>query len=395
MDNVAGDNAGTDAGAILRAARIRHGDDLDKVAERLRIRLVYLEAIEGGRFSELPGPTYAVGFIRSYAELLGLDGDLIVNRYRNEITADGSSPKLVFPTADSENSIPRGALVMVGLLAAVVAYGLWYFVNTEDRQASAPVEPVPKQIAAATGIEPEPVAKKPDASEAEAAPAISKGESVGVGEGKTKQQESENPAEMAIAPVAPTVAPAAAIVEPEAAAKPSEPTEPSPSVADQPEPPKTEPPKAEPAAEIAAAVTPAPESQPAASPPPTEAPSTSETPQAPAVPEQLASTEPTERAAPAPPPVAELQIVIKALSDSWIRVRDNNAGKLLVTKLLRTGDSYKVPKRSGLSLLTGNAGALQIEVDGILVPSIGPVGTVRRNVVLEADRLSAGTAVVE
>jgi len=88
------------------------------------------------------------------------------------------------------------------------------------------------------------------------------------------------------------------------------------------------------------------------------------------------------------------QIVIRAVIDSWIQVRDMEENKLVMTKLLRSGDTYEVPARRGLSLLTGNAGALEIEVDGNLVPSIGLVGTVRRNVVLDAEKLTSGTAVV-
>ena len=76
-------------------------------------------------------------------------------------------------------------------------------------------------------------------------------------------------------------------------------------------------------------------------------------------------------------------------------MRDDTINELLVTRLLRAGDSYVVPGRSGLKLSTGNAGALEILVDGVAVPSIGGEGTVRRNVVLDADRLMAGTAVSE
>jgi cytoskeleton protein RodZ len=76
-------------------------------------------------------------------------------------------------------------------------------------------------------------------------------------------------------------------------------------------------------------------------------------------------------------------------------VRDNDADKLLITRLLKKGQSYQVPDRSGLSLITGNAGALKIIVDGIAVPSIGPIGTVLRNVTLDPKNLSEGSAVIE
>ena len=68
---------------------------------------------------------------------------------------------------------------------------------------------------------------------------------------------------------------------------------------------------------------------------------------------------------------------------------------LLVTRLLRAGDTYVVPDQPGLTLLTGNAGALEILVDGEAVEPIGEEGAVRRNVVLDAEKLLGGTAVVD
>src|SRR5262249_61207999 len=60
-------------GELLRLTRERLGHELETVANQLRIRLSYLEAIEEARFRDLPGTTYAVGFVRSYADYLGLD----------------------------------------------------------------------------------------------------------------------------------------------------------------------------------------------------------------------------------------------------------------------------------------------------------------------------------
>jgi cytoskeleton protein RodZ len=87
------------------------------------------------------------------------------------------------------------------------------------------------------------------------------------------------------------------------------------------------------------------------------------------------------------------RITINAKSNSWIQVRDDNSNTMLVTRLLTAGDQYVVPDQPGLVLLTGNAGALEVIVDGDPVPSIGGVGVVRRGVVLDVDRLKAGTAV--
>ena len=88
----------------------------------------------------------------------------------------------------------------------------------------------------------------------------------------------------------------------------------------------------------------------------------------------------------------DARIVLRAIFDSYVLVRDEKDG-LLMTKVLRSGDEYRVPNRDGLSMLTGNAGGLRIEVDGRRVPSVGPVGAIVRNVALDPDRLRSGTAV--
>jgi cytoskeleton protein RodZ len=88
----------------------------------------------------------------------------------------------------------------------------------------------------------------------------------------------------------------------------------------------------------------------------------------------------------------DARIIILAREDSWVQVT-GTAGELLLTRILRAGDTYRAPDRDDLVLMTGNAGALEITVDGTLVSSLGPIGTVRRNVSLAPDRLLAGTAV--
>ena len=81
------------------------------------------------------------------------------------------------------------------------------------------------------------------------------------------------------------------------------------------------------------------------------------------------------------------RILVIARENSWIQVRDNIANRLVLTRLLRAGDSYRAPDQPGLILLTGNAGALEIFVDGESVPNLGGAGKVRRNVRLDPDLL--------
>ena len=74
----------TKVGSILEATRVRVDQDLREISDILRIRYLYLEAIEECQYQKLPGETYAVGFIRAYAEHLGLDSEDVVKRYKLE-----------------------------------------------------------------------------------------------------------------------------------------------------------------------------------------------------------------------------------------------------------------------------------------------------------------------
>ena len=113
-------------GELMRLTRERLGHELQSVANQLRIRLSYLEAIEEGRFRDLPGTTYAVGFVRSYADYLGLDGADIVRRFREEAARIHGQTKLVLPalSADFLLSSPAAGMTAGGIFPAIVGT-LW------------------------------------------------------------------------------------------------------------------------------------------------------------------------------------------------------------------------------------------------------------------------------
>lgn len=93
---------------------------------------------------------------------------------------------------------------------------------------------------------------------------------------------------------------------------------------------------------------------------------------------------------PAPNPPGE--VVIRATADSWIQIRDARQSVLL-TRVLKAGESCRAPAQPGLSMRTGNAGGLEIMVDGVPAPPIGARGMVRRNVALDGRALLTGNAV--
>jgi cytoskeleton protein RodZ len=69
-------------GETLREARMRQRLDIADVEAQTKIRAKYLRALENEEFSMLPGPTFVKTFLRTYAELLGLDPHRLVDEYR-------------------------------------------------------------------------------------------------------------------------------------------------------------------------------------------------------------------------------------------------------------------------------------------------------------------------
>ncbi len=146
-------------GSELRAARQRLGWALPDVANGLRIRLVYLEAIEEGRLSALPGNAYAVGFVRTYATSLGLDPDEVARRFRAESQDVNKKTELTFPAPVPTRGVPAGAVVLLGLLIAGGAYVGWLrYTGNDDTHVAQPATPPPDRLAA---LAPAPQAQSP------------------------------------------------------------------------------------------------------------------------------------------------------------------------------------------------------------------------------------------
>ncbi|HTZ70696.1 MAG TPA: RodZ domain-containing protein [Acetobacteraceae bacterium] len=133
-------------GAELREARRQQGWDLAQLAGSLRIRQTYLEAIESGRISDLPGTTYALGFVRAYASALGLPAEDAARRFRAEAEQVHGRPALRFPAPVPRQGVPVGALTLLGAVILAGAYGGWYWV-TEHRAAKVEVvPPIPDRL---------------------------------------------------------------------------------------------------------------------------------------------------------------------------------------------------------------------------------------------------------
>jgi cytoskeleton protein RodZ len=318
------------AGDVLRQQREALGYQLDDVAVALKIKSDYLAALEAGRPDLLPGPTYAIGFLRAYSDHLGLDAGEILRRFKAESAGLDTKPDLAFPMPLGERSIPGRATLLVALILVLCGYGTWYYLSTgerlrPERVAEVPIELLtPPAAHTAGGAVVQPGADAPADIQQRAAADV-------VPRSPTAAGSEPGPiGESAIAPPPaplPQVAAVSAVISP---------------------PPAPPPP-------VLVGLAPAVQS---------EAPRADEFVDAP------------------------VRIVIRATAESWIKIRDANQ-TVLIEGFLKAGESYRVPDRPGVSMRTGNAGALDITVDGKSVPPIGGMGAVR-NVLLEPQVLMSG-----
>ncbi|HEX7725771.1 MAG TPA: helix-turn-helix domain-containing protein [Rhizomicrobium sp.] len=146
-------------GQDLRAARLRRGDDLASVSRALKIRKDHLEALEEDRFEQLPGRAYAIGFVRSYADYLGIDPVQSVERFKLEIAGRGSDalPAATLPSMEEDRQLPHGWIIIAAVVVLLVGYGVYRLAMSADSLVNQPVAMVPQQLAP----KPAKVAQKP------------------------------------------------------------------------------------------------------------------------------------------------------------------------------------------------------------------------------------------
>ena len=321
-------------GAEMRAARQAHGWELPQLAASLRIRQSYLEAIEAGRLADLPGTTYALGFVRAYASALGLPGEEMARRFRADATLAKGQTALRFPAPVPQRGLPAGALMLLGVFILTASYGGWYWITEHRATPVETVPPIPDSMVSETQKPvPSPQVGSLLPSTAPPAPAPlpsagSRPESAPVDRGGAQQAGT------------PASSPAAVPV-------PASP---------------------QPATQNGAAV---------------------QTP--PAVPAPGGQTPALSGQAPPAVAPAGTRLVVRATADAWLTVKQKS-GPPLLNKLMHAGDSWPLPAGAeGASLTTGNAGGTQIDVDGAAIPtSLGVSGAVRRDIPLDADMLKAG-----
>ncbi len=249
-------------GEVLRRTRTHYNQSIEDIEKALRIRASQIEAIESGNLKKLPGKVYAVGFVRSYAEYLGLDGDKMVKLFKVQSGGQTAETELYFPMPSSEGQLPPLWITLTCLFSAIAILAFWFGENRQQRDIVENIPEVPVQM----------------------------------------QEEK-------------------AIIIPAA---------------------------------------PAPEIQEA-------------------VEEVVIEKKPVKG------------IILNIRENSWVEIRDKK-GKAMLSRVLKAGDQYYVPDRPDLNISIGNAGGVEVEVDGQALRKLGETGKVLRRLSLDAEYLKANFA---
>lgn len=298
-------------GQDLRAARIRRGDDLGAVSRALKIRKDHLDALENDRQEDLPGRTYAIGFVRSYARYLGLDANMLVERFKAEIAGRGDEHAAPATNLldDDGRRLPNGWRILAAVVGIALLWGVWH-IFFAARETAPPVPPAP--VLASSNLARITDAPKPAAPPPAADPA-------------TVQPQPNTPAPQAAS------APSAA-----AAANPAQPS-PQPAVV-------------------------------------------------PAVP-QGAQPGPQSTQVFGQQNRDGSRVALRARGATRITVKGAD-GRLYINRDLAAGEVYYVPNLPGLFVAVSNAGALEVDLDGVSLGRAGAASQVLGRVALDPQSLA-------
>ncbi len=270
-------------GKLCLDARLNKGLTQEQAGTLLKVRVKIIKDFENGEHIDLPGLAYKVGFVRSYARILDLDGDLLVKEFKEglELNSYKEEYKFLTPELNKNNYLPVGAVVSVFI--AILSYTGWYYsdrINKIDHESDPKISEI-----------------YPNKADAENNYVIIE-ENFSNSLPSAKINDDEKNVKVANIDV---------------------------NINDN----------------------------------NIESPTSNNT--------ELSATA-NER-----DPSTEM--VLKATGNSWVEIEDME-GNVIMTRLMRPGETYVVPNLNGLTFNTGNAGALSLSHGDVIVPKLGEVGEI-------------------
>lgn len=322
-------------GGILRAARAARGEDLKAASRVTKIRVEYLEALEAGAIDSLPGRTYALGFLRAYAEFLGLDVADCTARFKAEnVAAAPADVPVGFEETEPQGGLQVSQSVLILILVVVIALiwgGIYLFRSANEAMDRRAKQQTSTSVAAT---------HKP--------PVLGPAAPGATTPGPTPATEPSTPnADAATAPGTAQTKPQTSAQADNEDVTPDEDTAPE--------------------APTAAAQTQS-KTSPTAAAPATTAPANAAT---------DASFDAIAAAAPHSYGVASApgRLVLRATEKVFVRIATQGARQEVIYQgVLTKGDVFYVPATEGIVLVTRNGGALDVYLDKTLKGPVGPKG---------------------
>ena len=271
-------------GKLCLDARLKKGLTQEQAGTLLKVRVKIIKDFEDGEHIDLPGLAYKVGFVRSYARLLDLDGDLLVKEFKEslELNSFKEEYKFLTPESNKNNVLPIGAVISVFI--AILSYTGWYYSDRSNK-----IEQISNQK---------------------------------ISEISTKTADSNSNSYVIIEENFLNETPSSKRNDEEKKVK-----------------------------EFNFKTT------------------LNEN--------KLESLTPknTQLSATANERDPSTEMVLKATGNSWVEIEDME-GNILMTRLMRPGETYVVPNINGLTFNTGNAGALSLSQGDVIISKLGEVGEI-------------------
>ena len=321
----------TNLGKLCLDARVSKSLTQEQASSLLKVRVKIIKDFENGDQIDLPGTAYKIGFVRSYARLLGLDSDLLVQEFKENLEVDNFKEEYKFLSPENPNNkiLPIGALL--SFFIALVIYSGWYYTDRNNKIDMVSLNNLEKKIEKKNETyESSYVIIEENFDPKNSIPSNMKNKN-----NETKHSMFEEKIDIV-----------------EDIKKPS-----------------TNVINSNPNNEIITGssnkvITKNIE------------PSTSEM-----------SAKANERD-------PNNEMVLKAIGNSWVEIEDLD-GNILMTRLMRPGETYVVPKINGLTFNTGNAGALSLSQGDLIVSKLGEIGEIITARPLNIKSFSKPTLVVE
>ena len=307
--NDAFDNAElSTVGKLCLDARLNKGLTQEQAGALLKVRVKIIKDFENGEHIDLPGLAYKIGFVRSYARLLDLDGDMLVKEFKDSLELNSLKEEYKFLTPEINKSkfIPIGAVLSVCI--AILSYTGWYYSDRSIKVENSSSEVIEQSNRKTEDIENNDYVIIEENINLNNSPStLNNYDEKNVLDTNKNNSKSLNKVESKILEDVKIV--------------------------------------------------------------------NTETTLNNKIDKNLNENKTSEMSATANERDPSNEMVLKATGNSWVEIEDLD-GNVLMTRLMRPGETYVVPNINGLTFNTGNAGALSLSQGELTVPKLGEIGEI-------------------